>query len=79
MIRGLPLVQVLKCHHSVHMRVKTWNLYVEEEHFMHLVRLLSSSILFVRLVAIAVREFSVPYISEDILHMPLIIHMYQCI
>lgn len=33
---------------------------------MHLVRLLSSSILFVRLVAIAVREFSVPYISEDI-------------
>lgn len=48
------------------MRVKTWNLYVEEEHFTHLVRFHSSSILFVWLVAIAVRDFSVPYMSEDI-------------
>lgn len=43
------LIQVLKCHHSVRMLVKTWNQYVEEEHFMHLVRSRSSSTLFVRL------------------------------
>ncbi|KAG2409806.1 UDP-N-acetylglucosamine diphosphorylase [Vigna angularis] len=58
---------VLKCHHSVRILVKTWNLYVEEEHFMHLVRSHSSST--VRSCGFAVtyttmREFSVPYVLQ---------------
>ncbi|WVZ25286.1 hypothetical protein V8G54_003830 [Vigna mungo] len=64
---SLSLIQVLKCHHSVRMLVKTWNLYVEEEHFMHLVRSHSSST--VRSCGFAVtyttmREFSVPYVLQ---------------
>jgi len=63
----LPLIQVLKCHHSVRMLVKTWNLYVEEEHFMHLVRSHSSST--VRSCGFPVtyttmREFSVPFMLQ---------------
>lgn len=79
--KTLPFFQVLKCHHSVHLPVKTWNLYVEEEPFTHLVRLHSSS----TLVCAALLWFLLQWVSsqshmfEVNLCMPIIIHVYQYI